>query len=58
MGVVVTLILIVGTGISTIPFNSVYAQNKTTLGEPFFVEKGKVYSASLRVKETLRAEIL
>jgi hypothetical protein len=44
MGVVVTLILIVGTGISTIPFNSVYAQNKTMLGESFFVEKGKVAS--------------
>jgi hypothetical protein len=44
MGVLVTLILIVGTGISTIPFNSVYAQNKTMLGEPFFVEKGKIIS--------------
>jgi hypothetical protein len=44
VGVVVTLILIVGTGIGIIPFNSVYAQNKTMLGEPFFIEKGKVNS--------------
>jgi hypothetical protein len=44
VGVVVTLIIIAGTGISTIPFNSVYAQNKTSLGEPFFVEKGKITS--------------
>jgi hypothetical protein len=38
------LLLIVETGISTIPFNSVYAPNKTILGEPFFVEKGKITS--------------
>jgi hypothetical protein len=38
------LLLIVGTDISSIPFNSVYAQNKTILGEPFFVEKGKITS--------------
>jgi hypothetical protein len=40
VGVVVTLILIVGTGISIIPFNSVYVQNKTMLGEPFFYREG------------------
>jgi hypothetical protein len=35
------LLLIVGTGATTILFNTGYAQT-ATLGEPFFVEKGKV----------------
>jgi hypothetical protein len=40
-GIAVTLLLIGGTGTNTILFNSGYAQT-ATLGEPFFVEKGKV----------------
>jgi hypothetical protein len=44
VGVEVTLIPIVGTGTSTVAFNSVHAQNKTMLGEPFFVAKGKITS--------------
>jgi hypothetical protein len=43
VGVVITLILIVGTGISTNPFNSIYAQNKIVLGEPFFCREGEDY---------------
>jgi hypothetical protein len=35
------LLLIVGTGATTILFNTGYTQT-ATLGEPFFVEKGKV----------------
>ena len=42
--IAVTLLLILGTGVSTIIFNSVYAQNTTTLGEPFFTERGKITS--------------
>jgi hypothetical protein len=41
LGIMVVLLLIGGTGFSTILFNSVYAQNTTILGEPFFVEQGK-----------------
>jgi len=44
VGVVITFLLIVGTGISTIFFNPVYAQDTTMLGEPFFVEQGKITS--------------
>jgi hypothetical protein len=40
-GFAVMLLLIVGTGATTILFNTGYAQT-ATLGEPFFVEKGKV----------------
>jgi hypothetical protein len=40
-GIAVTFLLIGGTGTNTIPFNTGYAQT-VTLGEPFFVEKGKV----------------
>jgi hypothetical protein len=40
-GFAVMLLLIVGTGATTILFNIGYAQT-ATLGEPFFVEKGKV----------------
>jgi hypothetical protein len=40
-GIAVMLLLIGGTGTSTILFNTGYAQT-ATLGEPFFVEKGKV----------------
>jgi hypothetical protein len=40
-GIAVVLLLIVGTGATTILFNTGYAQT-ATLGEPFFVEKGKV----------------
>jgi hypothetical protein len=39
-GIVVVLLLIGGTGTNTILFNTGYAQS-ATLGEPFFVEKGK-----------------
>jgi hypothetical protein len=44
VGIVVALSLIGGTGVSTLFFNSVYAQNTTMLGEPFFVEEGKITS--------------
>jgi hypothetical protein len=40
-GFAVMLLLIGGTGATTIPFSSAHAQT-ATLGEPFFVEKGKV----------------
>jgi hypothetical protein len=40
-GIAVVLLLIGGTGTNTILFNVGYAQT-ATLGEPFFVEKGKV----------------
>jgi hypothetical protein len=40
-GIAVALLLIGGTGANTILFNSAHAQS-ATLGEPFFVEKGKV----------------
>jgi hypothetical protein len=40
-GIAVTLLLIGGAGTNTILFNTGYAQT-ATLGEPFFVEKGKV----------------
>jgi hypothetical protein len=39
-GIAVVLLLIGGTGTNTILFNTGYAQS-ATLGEPFFVEKGK-----------------
>jgi hypothetical protein len=42
VGIVVALSLIGGTGVSTLFFNSVYAQNTTMLGEPFFVEEGRL----------------
>src|ERR671918_2952294 len=42
--VAVTLLLILGTGVSTVIFHSVYAQNTITLGEPFFTERGKITS--------------
>ena len=42
VGIAVVLLLIGGTGMTTI-LNILYAQT-TTLGEPFFVEKGKVTS--------------
>jgi hypothetical protein len=44
IGFAFVLLLIVETGISTIPFYSIYGQNKSMLGEPFFVEKGKITS--------------
>lgn len=44
LGIVMALLLIGGTGVSAILLNSVYAQNMTTLGEPFFVEEGKITS--------------
>jgi hypothetical protein len=40
-GIVIVLLLIGGTGINPILFNTAHAQ-AVTLGEPFFVEKGKV----------------
>jgi hypothetical protein len=40
-GIAVTLLLIGGTGTNTILFNTGYAQT-ATLGEPYFVEKGKI----------------
>jgi hypothetical protein len=40
-GIAAALLLIGGTGANTILFNSAHAQS-ATLGEPFFVEKGKV----------------
>ena len=41
-GIAVVLLLTVGTGVSTVLLNTAYAQTvTTTLGEPFFVEKGK-----------------
>jgi hypothetical protein len=40
-GITVVLLLIGGTGTNTILFNTGYAQS-ATLGEPIFVEKGKV----------------
>jgi hypothetical protein len=40
-GIAVVLLLIGGTGTNTILFNAGYAQT-ATLGEPFFVERGKV----------------
>ena len=40
-GIAVALLLVGGTETSTILFNTGYAQT-ATLGEPFFVEKGKV----------------
>ena len=39
-GIAVVLLLIVGTGATTIILNTAHAQT-ATLGEPFFVEKGK-----------------
>jgi hypothetical protein len=41
-GITVVLLLIRGTGTNTILFNTGYAQTTATLGEPIFVEKGKV----------------
>jgi hypothetical protein len=41
-GITVVLLLIGGTGTNTILFNTGYAQTIATLGEPIFVEKGKV----------------
>jgi len=41
-GITVVLLLIGGTGTNTILFNTGYAQTTATLGEPIFVEKGKV----------------
>jgi hypothetical protein len=40
-GIAVVLLLIGGTGTNNIPFNTTHAQT-ATLGEPIFVEKGKV----------------
>jgi hypothetical protein len=40
-GIVIVLLLIGGTGINPILFNTAHAQ-AVTLGEPFFVEKGKI----------------
>ena len=42
-GIAVMLLLIVGTGATTI-LSTAHAQS-ATLGEPFFVEKGKGYSS-------------
>jgi hypothetical protein len=39
-GIAVMLLLVVGTGATSILFNTTHAQT-ATLGEPFFVEKGK-----------------
>lgn len=44
LGIMMVLLLIGATGVSTILFNSVYAQNTTMLGEPFLVEQGKITS--------------
>jgi hypothetical protein len=40
-GIAVVLLLIVGTAATSILFSTTHAQSATTLGEPFFVEKGK-----------------
>jgi hypothetical protein len=40
-GIAVMLLLVVGTGATSILFSTTHAQT-ATLGEPFFVEKGKV----------------
>ena len=41
-GIAVVLLLIVGTGVGPVLLNTVYAQTvTTTLGGPFFLEKGK-----------------
>ena len=41
-GFAVVLLLIGGTGTNAIPFNTGYAQT-VTLGEPIFVEQGRIH---------------
>jgi acyl-coenzyme A thioesterase PaaI-like protein len=42
-GIAVVLLLIEGTGTTTVLLNTAHAQ-PATLGEPYFVEKGKITS--------------
>ena len=42
VGIVVVILLILGTGVSTYSSYSVYAQPTATLGEPFLVEQGQI----------------
>ena len=42
--IAVTLLFIGESGITVNPLNTVYAQGAATLGEPFFVEEGKITS--------------